>query len=111
MMLIISSYIVIFDVKYIKGVAECLRVLATILAAVNAVGITVTCMIQFGNFYNRCYCNSVVTMLGSRAYDVFWVRNVGDIKRPWVGGVAMGIGTAVLFLGTIYVWLPARSKR
>jgi hypothetical protein len=94
-----------------KNICALFRALGLILATSNAVGIITICVVQFGNFYNRCYCNSVVTQLGNlRAYDVFWVRNVGDIKRPWVGGVALGVGSAVLFLASIYVWLPACSK-
>jgi len=82
-----------------------IRVSAQCLAVCNAAAIVVSCMMQLGNFYNRCYCNSVVTHLGSRAFAVFWVRNVGDIVRPWVGGISLGIGSAVLFLLIIYLWL------
>jgi hypothetical protein len=106
MMLVASSFLVHFNSHYIRSIAAPLHTLGGILAACNAAAIIVTCVIQFGNFYNRCYCNSVVTLLKSGAYDIFWVRNAGDIKRPWVGGVALGVGTAVLFLGTINVWLP-----
>jgi hypothetical protein len=106
MMLVTSSYLATFNAHYIRSLAAPLHTLGGILAACNAVAIIVICVLQFGNFYNRCYCNSVVTLLRSGAYDIFWVRNAGDIKRPWVGGVALGVGTAVLFLGTINVWLP-----
>jgi hypothetical protein len=108
MMLVASSYLSTSRANSIKNISSFLRVSGQLLAVCNAVGIVVTCVMQFGNFYNRCYCNSVV--LGHKGYDVLWIRNVGDIKRPWVGGIALGVGTAVLFLGTIWISLPAGSK-
>jgi len=109
MMLVASSFLSDYPAHCIRAISSFLCVLGQLLAWGNAAAIIVTCLLQFGNFYDQCYCNSVVLMLGSRAYDIFWVRNVGDIKRPWVGGVALGVGSAVLFLITIWVSLPASS--
>lgn len=93
-----------------EGLSNFIRVSAQLLAACNGAAIIVSCVVQFGSFYSRCYCNSVVTRLGSKAYNVFWVRNVGDIVRPWVGGIALGTGSALLFLATVHVWLPRTTR-
>jgi hypothetical protein len=41
-----------------RFLAITLRRLGKLLAACNAIWIVLACLLQFGNFYNWCYCNS-----------------------------------------------------
>ncbi|KAI0029078.1 hypothetical protein K488DRAFT_57203 [Vararia minispora EC-137] len=65
-----------------------LRRVGKLLAALNAIWIVLACMFQFSSFYSRCWCNSDVLSLGSRAYDVISLdgQDESNIKSSWVWG-------------------------
>jgi len=87
-----------------KVLAIMLRRLGKLLAACNAAWIVLACLLQFSNFYSRCYCNSCVTSLGRRAYAVV-MTSASDVWTPWVGGVSLGCACAVLFVGFVNVFI------
>jgi hypothetical protein len=74
-----------------------LRRLGKLLAACNATWIITVCFMQFGNLFDTCYCNSCVTSLGNRAYNVVLIT-ASNVKVPWIGGVTLGCGCVVLFV-------------
>ncbi|KAJ7216598.1 hypothetical protein GGX14DRAFT_442128 [Mycena pura] len=70
-----------------------LRRLAKLLATLNAAWIIAAFMLQFANFFDSCYCNSVVLGLGTRA-RVNMVLDSSDIaamKGVWVGGIVLAV--------------------
>ena len=57
-------------------------------------------MLQFGNFFDRCYCNSSVFSLGAHAYDVIQLVPPDDIsalRTAWIGGVCLAAGSAGVY--------------
>jgi hypothetical protein len=69
-----------------------------IIASLNAVWIVVTCMFQFSNFYDRCYCSSTVLGLGARAYNVILLNHddISAMKGAWIGGAVLAAGAATV---------------
>ncbi|KAF7365132.1 hypothetical protein MVEN_00384500 [Mycena venus] len=88
-------------------VAVLLRWLAKCLAACNAAWIITAFLLQFGNFYDRCYCNSDVLGLGKRAHNVMQLlgSDISAMKAAWVGGVVLAVVGSSLFLGFINVFI------
>ncbi|KAJ7784478.1 hypothetical protein B0H16DRAFT_1492647 [Mycena metata] len=82
-----------------------LRRLAKFLATLNAALIIGVFLLRFGNFFNRCYCNSNVISLGKMAHDVI-VLGAGDLtamRTSWTGGVALAVVSCVFYLGFINI--------
>ena len=95
--------------SFIRLTAIFYRRIGKLLATCNAIWIVVACTLQFGQFYDRCYCNSSATGLKGGAFDVMLVT-ASDMIRPWAGGVALGCGSAVLFVAFIGVFLDPKSS-
>ncbi|KAF9522301.1 hypothetical protein CPB83DRAFT_864690 [Crepidotus variabilis] len=79
--------------------AIALRRLGKFTAACNGIGLVITCLFQFSNFFDRCYCNSSVLYWGSRAYNVisFQPEDVVFMRSAWIGGVFLAAGSTILF--------------
>lgn len=75
-----------------------LRRLGKIVASFNAVWIIVTCMFQFSNFYDRCFCNSSVFGLGAKSFDVIILNHedIVSMKGAWIGGAFLAAATVVI---------------
>ncbi|KAF7316527.1 hypothetical protein MIND_00172000 [Mycena indigotica] len=74
-----------------------LRRVAKVGAMLNAVWILVAFLLQFSNFYDRCYCNSDVIGLGKRAHNVMVLLapDISNMKAAWVGGIALAVVVTV----------------
>jgi hypothetical protein len=84
-----------------------LRRLGKLIAALNAVVIIFTGLLQSGGFYDRCYCNSSVIGLGKNAYNVISLLP-GDgegVHVAWIGGFVLAAGVAIIFGGFITVFI------
>jgi len=84
-----GHFILPFQAQVTHQLAIFLRHLGKLTAALNALGIIFTGLLQFGSFYDWCYCNS---RLGNNAYNVITLIP-GDM-----GGGCMLHGSAVSFL-------------
>ncbi|KAJ6585068.1 hypothetical protein B0H19DRAFT_409324 [Mycena capillaripes] len=86
-----------------------LRRLAKFLATCNAAWIIIAFLLQFGNFYDRCYCNSDVLGLGKRAHNVMHLEgpDISAMKSAWIGGVVLAVAVSSLFLGFINVLIES----
>lgn len=82
-----------------------LRRSGKLLATLNAVGIIVTCIFQFSNFFDRCFCNSSIFWLGSqRGYAVIDYSDpsiLPGLKNAWLGGIVMALLSALDFIGFV----------
>ncbi|KAF8798524.1 hypothetical protein BYT27DRAFT_7203011 [Phlegmacium glaucopus] len=83
------------------------RCLGKVIAAFNSILVVLTCLFQFGNFFNRCYCNSSVFGLRGRAYNVIILSldEIISLRSVWLGGVSLAAGSAVLFLLFVNVYI------
>ena len=79
------------------------RLLGKLIAAFNAIWIVLVNMLQFGGFFDRCYCNSSVLSLRDHAYNVIMMMpdDVSVIKSAWIGGVCMAAGSVIVY--TLFV--------
>ncbi|KAJ7242964.1 hypothetical protein C8J57DRAFT_1366610 [Mycena rebaudengoi] len=108
-----STFTVSFKGRYLHtkstrltGVASIiLRRLAKVLASLNAVWIVLACLFQFGSFFDRCWCNSSVFYLSKNAYTVIEVapEDVAGLNAPWIGGVVLASGCAVMFMAFVNI--------
>ena len=76
-----------------------LRRLGKVIAFFNAAWIVVSCMFQFSNFYDRCYCNSSVLGRGARnAFCVIQITHeeVVGLKGAWIGGAFLAAGSTII---------------
>ncbi|KAJ7773431.1 hypothetical protein B0H16DRAFT_1660464 [Mycena metata] len=82
-----------------------LRRLGKTLAALNSIWVILVCLFQFGSVFDRCWCNSSVPYWGKHAYNVIDVTSsdVEALNAPWIGGVALASGCAILFIGFVNV--------
>ncbi|KAJ6628464.1 hypothetical protein B0H10DRAFT_1777987 [Mycena sp. CBHHK59/15] len=96
-----------FSHRAAAHLAVVLRRLAKFLATCNAAWIMVAFLMQFGNFYDRCYCNSDVLGLGKRAHSVMVLENsdISAMNAAWIGGVVLAAAVSSLFLGFINVFI------
>ncbi|KAF7303677.1 hypothetical protein MIND_00597100 [Mycena indigotica] len=83
--------------------AVILRRAAKTLAALNSAWVILACLFQFSSFYDRCWCNSSVFYWRENAFNVINVSpsDVAALDPPWIGGVALASGCAVIFLGFV----------
>jgi hypothetical protein len=96
--------------SFVRLLAITFRRSGKLLAAGNAIWIVLSCTLQFGNFYNRCYCNSSVTGLRGGAFDTI-IPAAGDLLGPWIGGVALACGSAAVFVGFINLFIHSKPTR
>ncbi|KAJ6612512.1 hypothetical protein B0H10DRAFT_2051916, partial [Mycena sp. CBHHK59/15] len=71
-----------FSHRAAAHLAVVLRRLAKFLATCNAAWIMAAFLMQFGNFYDRCYCNRM-------AHSVMVLENsdISAMNAAWIGGV------------------------
>ncbi|KAJ7505225.1 hypothetical protein B0H11DRAFT_1977575 [Mycena galericulata] len=95
------------------GVALFIRRLAKFLATLNAAWILAAFLLQFGNAYDTCYCNSDVLGLGKRAYMTMLLEqsDISAMKAAWVGGVVLAVLVSSLFLGFINLFIDSPRRR
>jgi hypothetical protein len=84
-----------------------LRRLGKIIASVNAIWIVATCMLQFSNFYDRCYCNSSVFGRGAKAYNVITLTpdDIAPMKQAWSGGVFLAAGSTIICVAFVNLFI------
>ncbi|KAJ7175940.1 hypothetical protein C8R46DRAFT_1080123 [Mycena filopes] len=84
-----------------------LRRVAKLLATLNSAWIITAFLLQFGNFYDRCYCNSDVLGLGKMAHNVMLLEgsDISAMRAAWIGGIVLGISVSILFLGFINLFI------
>ena len=84
-----------------------LRRVGKVVAALNAVWIVSTGLLQFGSFYDQCYCNSSVMGLGKHAYLIVYLVSVGvgGMLTAWIGGFILAAGAALSFAGFMTLFI------
>ncbi|KAJ7449314.1 hypothetical protein FB451DRAFT_756169 [Mycena latifolia] len=82
-----------------------LRRTAKTLASLNSIWIVLACLLQFSSFFDRCFCNSSIFTLGKRGFNAIDIlsSDVAALTAPWIGGVALAGGCAIVFMGFVNV--------
>ncbi|KAM6492618.1 hypothetical protein JOM56_012342 [Amanita muscaria] len=83
-----------------RALAINLRIVAKIIAGLNAVWVFVFTILQFTKTYNTCYCNASVLGLRTKAYVVltFTAAQMTTIISYWTAGMLMAASTAFVFI-------------
>ncbi|KAF8879118.1 hypothetical protein BD779DRAFT_1676514 [Infundibulicybe gibba] len=83
-----------------RRISSMLRRTGKFIAACNAIWIVLSCLFQFSNVFDRCFCNSSVFGLKGKAFDIliFLGDDVASMRTAWIGGVILAAGTAVGFV-------------
>jgi hypothetical protein len=109
MILVLSSFLSHYSITappkstsafFTRRVSIILRRFGKIIASVNAIWIVVSCLFQFSNFYDRCYCNSCVLTKGAKAFTVI-ILSHGELvamKGAWIGGAYLAAGCAITYM-------------
>ncbi|KAJ7212030.1 hypothetical protein GGX14DRAFT_621400 [Mycena pura] len=106
-----------FAHRFAARLAVFLRRLAKVLATLNAAWILGAFLLQFANFFDRCYCNSVVLGLGKRAHNDMFLgsSDISAMKGAWVGGIVLAVFVSSFWLAFINVFmdppLPPAERR
>jgi hypothetical protein len=102
-----GHFILALQVRVARWLSIFLRRSGKLIAAFNALWIVSTGLLQFGGFYDRCYCNSSVIGLGKRAYNVISIipADVGGLRTAWIGGFVLAAGAAMIFAGFVTVFI------
>lgn len=84
-----------------------LRRLAKILAVLNAFCFVTTCLLQFSNFYDSCYCISSVIGRGERAYwsVEYPISVISRRNAAWVAGPSFAVATVIAFVSFIFLFI------
>ncbi|KAG5734151.1 hypothetical protein E4T56_gene1216 [Termitomyces sp. T112] len=87
-----------------------IRRLGKVLAVFNAIWIVVTCLFQFSNYLDRCYCNSSVLGRGITAWNVITYdpQDISNMRGAWIGGVVLAAGSATLFVFFVNLFINPR---
>jgi len=89
------------------SVAIATRRVGKVLASFNAIWVLASCLFQFSNFYNQCFCNSSKFSLWDRAYVVikFDGADAAAYKQAWIGGVGLAGGSAFIFTSFVALFV------
>jgi hypothetical protein len=117
MILVLSSFLSYYSITAVsqstsallaRRLSIILRRIGKIAASINAIWIIVSCLFQFSNFYNRCYCNSCVISKGANAFNVISMGDLSGMKAAWIGGAYLASGCAIVFVVFVFVFIHPR---
>ncbi|KIJ46523.1 hypothetical protein M422DRAFT_226773 [Sphaerobolus stellatus SS14] len=83
------------------------RRIGKVIASFNAIWVLASCLFQFSNFYNQCFCNSSIFSLWDHAYVVisFDGADAAAYKKAWIGGVCLAGSTAFIFTSFVALFV------
>jgi len=103
------------SVSAAAAASDFFRRTAVVVASANSAWIIITCVFQFANHFDTCYCNSSVIGLGARnAYNVITLDySLLNMRGIWAGSLVLGGGCIIAY--TMFIFLlvepPARNSR
>ncbi|KDR76728.1 hypothetical protein GALMADRAFT_66963 [Galerina marginata CBS 339.88] len=100
-----GQFVIAIAYRGTRWLSVFLRRLGKLLAAINAVWLVASGILQVSNFrlYYNCYCNSDVFWLGKGAYNVILLtpEDAVAMRTAWIGGFTLAAGAAAIFSGFI----------
>ncbi|KIK39143.1 hypothetical protein CY34DRAFT_89767, partial [Suillus luteus UH-Slu-Lm8-n1] len=86
-----------------------LRWMGKLCAVINFFLVICTCIFQYSNFYDRCFCNSSVFSrgLGGGAYAVIIesATQIAQAQTAWTGALILACSSSSIFLVLVYLLL------
>lgn len=120
MMLLISSILAHYSkgqskqsmfVRVPLALSVCLRRMGKLLAIANSVWVILTCVLQYSDFYDTCFCNSSMISRGQAAYITIIETSARAFlaKVAWYGALSLSLGSAGAFVILIFLLLDTIS--
>ena len=80
-----------------------LRCFGKLIATINSISILASCILQLTNFYDTCYCNSVVFSLQGRSFTtIHLVRDdLAGMMSARIGGACLAAVVVVIYVGFV----------
>lgn len=91
----------------------CLRRMGKLLAIANSLWVIATCILQYSDFYDTCFCNSSMISRGQAAYVTIIETSAQAFlaKVAWYGALAMALTSAGAFVVFIFLLLDTVSAK
>lgn len=89
------------------ALSVCLRRMGKLLAIANSIWVILTCVLQYSDFYDTCFCNSSMISRGQAAYITIIETSFQAVlaKAAWYGALSLSLGSAVAFVIFIFLLL------
>ncbi|KAG1769626.1 hypothetical protein EDD22DRAFT_843540 [Suillus occidentalis] len=125
MMLLISSILAHYSKGHINqksvfalvplALSVCLRRMGKLLAIANSIWVILTCVLQYSDFYDTCFCNSSMISRGQAAYITIIETSAQAFlaKVAWYGALSLSLGSAgafVILISLLLDTLPIDSS-
>jgi hypothetical protein len=93
------------------ALSVCLRRMGKLLAIANSLWVIVTCVLQYSDFYDTCFCNSSMISRGQAAYITIIETSAQAFlaKVAWYGALSLSLGSAAAFVILIFLLLDTVS--
>lgn len=84
-----------------------LRWFGKFFAILNSIWVVAFCLLQLGNFFDRCWCDGGVIQRGADAYIVieYIQDDITSMKRGWTAGVSLAVGSTSLYVAIILLFM------
>ncbi|KAG1845520.1 hypothetical protein DFJ58DRAFT_893770 [Suillus subalutaceus] len=78
---------------------HCLRRMGKLLAITNSGWVITTCILQYSDIYDTCFCNSSMLSRGAAAYITIFETSAQAAlaKSAWFGALSLACGSALAF--------------
>lgn len=90
----------------------CLRRMGKLLAIANSLWVILTCVLQYSDFYDTCFCNSSMISRRQAAYITIIETSAQafQAKVVWYGALSLSLGSAVAFVILIFLLLDSTDS-
>ncbi|KAG1757928.1 hypothetical protein EDB19DRAFT_75286 [Suillus lakei] len=114
---ILAHYSIAYDRKSLRArVAEafshCLRMIGKLLAIANSIWVILTCILQYSDFYDTCFCNSSMISRGQAAAYITIIETTTQAaaaKVAWICALIMACTSAFVFIVLVGLLLDTVS--
>jgi hypothetical protein len=91
------------------ALSDCLRRMGKLLAIANAGWVITTCILQYSDIYDTCFCNSSMITRGAAAYvTVFETSAQATLaQRAWIGALFLVFISALAFIALVALLVDA----
>ncbi|KAJ7598649.1 hypothetical protein C8J56DRAFT_171058 [Mycena floridula] len=85
--------------------AHLLRIVAKVLASINAVGIVGLCLAQFLSFFDNCYCDSSALSRKDPFFSTITPEATPALLATWAGALVMALVVVAAFYGFVALYV------
>lgn len=93
------------------ALSHCLRKMGKLLAIVNSIWVFVTCILQYSDIYDTCFCNSSMISRGAAAYVTITETSAQAAlaSNAWIGALFLACISAITFVLLVGILIDTLS--